>query len=159
IGIGKQARLSTRSAAEQRASFALEKHSTRGKGFSTRQWHRPRWAKAAIVPDNLHRQIAAVAFIEVVVNDRAVRSDLGVHRSGGPGFDAFWGEKIKCPAGGVEVVAAKVAKIGAAERPEIAPGHGEIGRMKRPRLARPKPQVPIQTGRNGWLFLRPTYKP
>src|SRR5439155_23254936 len=45
-------------------------------------------------------------------------------------------------------MAGEVAERRAAEAPEVAPGDREVGGMKRPRLARPEPEVPVEALRN-----------
>src|SRR5207248_4789668 len=81
------------------------------------------------------------------VGDAAVRADLRVGRAGRVGLDALGGVQVERPAGRVQIVAAEVAQAGAAELPEVAPGHRDVGRIVRPRRPRPQPQVPVQAGR------------
>src|SRR5207302_2946693 len=130
-----------------------EEDATGWQRFAFRQLFRPLGSEPTIVPDDFHRRLIA-AWPEVVVGDAAVGADIRIDRAGGPRFDAERFLEVEGPAGGIQVVATEVAQVGAAKRPEVPPGHGEIRRVKWARLARPKPQVPVQAGGDRRRLLR-----
>src|SRR5687767_6019691 len=76
-----------------------------------------------------------------------MRGDVGVHLANRLCFDTGGLMQVEGPDRSVKIVTTKIAERTAAEGPKIAPRYRRVSRMKRSRLARSKPQVPVDAGR------------
>src|SRR5438876_7910836 len=62
--------------------------------------------------------------------------------------------QVERPAGAIEIMTDEIAYRAAAKSPKIAPLHRGVRGVIRARLARPEPQVPIESGRHWRGFRR-----
>ena len=91
---------------------------------------------------------------KVVIPDLPIRRNVPIRIPRRMNLHTLRRRQIKRPRRRIHVVTTKVPQCPAAETPKIPPCHRRISLMKRPRLPRPQPQIPIQPLRHRHLPLR-----